>query len=249
MPRLMPTILPPPSELKNITAAILAGGKGTRLQSAVSDRPKALAEIGGRPFLAWLLDRLAAAGIVDVALCTGYRAEQIENAFGASYQGLRLIYSRETQPLGTGGALRLAAPKIPSDPVLVINGDSAVDADLAELVAWHRAHGAAGTLLLAHVDDARRYGRVRLDDTGRVLEFAEKSEREEPGWINAGVYVLGRDLLDSISPHREVSLEREVFPAWIGRGLFGHRGQGRFIDIGTPESYAAAAEFFSRSSD
>jgi NDP-sugar pyrophosphorylase family protein len=233
--------------LRNITAVILAGGKGTRLQAAVSDRPKALAEIRGRPFLAWLLDRLQAEGIVETVICTGYRAEQIEAAFGSDYQGMRLAYSRESSPLGTAGALRLALPMLRSDPVLVLNGDSVVDAALPDLLAWHRAQQAAGTLLLSPVDDARRYGRVRVDAAGQVLEFEEKSQSNEPGWINAGVYVLSQRLLNCISPSREVSLEREVFPSWVGKGLCGRRVQGRFIDIGTPESYALAAEFFSKS--
>ena len=233
--------------LAAVTAVILAGGKGTRLSPRVSDRPKALAEIHGRPFLAWLLDRLHAAGIVQAVVCTGHLAEQIEAAFGPDYRGLRLAYSREAAPLGTGGALRLALPLLRTDPVLAFNGDSFADVDLAELVAWHATRGAAATLSLARVYDASRYGRVALDDAGRVVKFAEKSAEAESGWINAGVYALSRRLLDSIPPSREVSLEKEVFPTWVGRGLWGRQSPGRFIDIGTPESYAAAADFFEKS--
>ncbi len=231
--------------LAGTTAVILAGGLGTRLRSVVSHRPKVLAETCGRPFLSCLLDQLMTAGVAEVVLCTGYLGEQVEAAFGNSYRDLRLIYSRESAPLGTGGALRDALPRVVCDPVLVMNGDSFFQVDLPALRAYHQARAARATLALARVPDTQRYGRVTLAEDGRVLAFEEKGRQGGPGWINAGIYLVGRELLASIPSPGAVSLERQCFPAWIGDGLYGYPGPGRFLDIGTPESYAAAAEFFS----
>jgi histidinol-phosphate phosphatase family protein len=232
------------ADLSTTTAVVLAGGLGTRLRSVVGDRPKGLAQIGGRPFLAFLLDRLDAAGVRDVVLCTGYLGAQVKETFGDRYRRLRLTYSQEQSPLGTGGALRLAAPLLASDPVLALNGDSYCDADLPALLNWHRAHRAEATLLLTHVPDTQRYGRVNVDESGRILEFVEKGRLGGPGWVNAGIYLLGQRLLQNIPATGAVSLEREVFPAWIGRRLCGCSGSGQFLDIGTPESYASAEAFF-----
>jgi NDP-sugar pyrophosphorylase family protein len=231
--------------MRPLVAAILAGGRGSRLRSCVNDRPKALAPIGGRPFLSYLLDHIAAAGIPDVVLCTGYLGDQIERAFGDSYHGLRLAYSQEPSPCGTGGALRLAAAKIESDPVLVFNGDSFFDIDLVALWRWHHGREAHATIALTRVVDAARYGLIEVDDQGAVVAFHEKSSVPSAGWINAGTYVLTHRLLQAIPQHRAVSLETELFPSWIGQGLYGCRLTGRFIDIGTPSEYAAAEPFFS----
>ena len=226
--------------LANITAVILAGGFGTRLRSVVSDRPKVLAEIGDRPFLEYLLDQLVAEGVKSVVFCTGYLGDQVQDRLGTSYRTLALRYSREPQPLGTGGALRLALPMLDTDPVLVMNGDSYCDARLDALATSHANRGAPATILLAETDDTRRYGRVEIDDQGCVLRFSEKTNDLNPGLVNAGIYLVSRTLIGSIASGRAVSLEREVFPEWIGRGLCGFRSQGRLWDIGVPESYARA---------
>jgi len=230
--------------LSNITAAILAGGLGTRLRGVVADRPKVLAEIAGRPFLAYLLDQLAAAGIRRAVLCTGYRADLVQAAFGERYGGLSLQYSPESAPLGTGGALRAALPWLQSSTILVANGDSWCQADLAAFHRQHQQIGACGSLLLTKVADASRYGRVDVDPSGWITDFAEKASAATQGWINAGIYLLQREVLSVVPPAEATSLERQVFPALIGRGLYGCKTGGRFIDIGTPESFAQAAEFF-----
>jgi NDP-sugar pyrophosphorylase family protein len=235
---------PPSAALSDITAAILAGGLGTRLRAVVSDRPKVMAEIHGRPFLTFLLDEFAAVGIEQVVLCTGYKAEMIHNILGDRYRGIRLGYSEETTPLGTGGALRAALPQLTTPTLLAINGDSFCRADLSAFRALHDNQHARGSLLLAQVPDTARYGRVTVDEAGRVLEFAEKGQNSGPGSINAGIYLLAREMVAEIPAERAVSLEREVFPAWIGRGLFGYPGGREFLDIGTPESFAQAELFF-----
>jgi NDP-sugar pyrophosphorylase family protein len=231
-------------ELANIISVILAGGLGTRLRSVVSDRPKVLAEINGRPYLAYLLDQVTEVGIRDVILCTGYLGEQVQAVFGDSYGELHLRYSQEEEPLGTAGALRLALPLVQSDTVLVMNGDSFCQADLRSFYTWHQQQKTTGSLLLTHVPDTSRYGQVRLNVQGRIESFIEKGEVSGPGWISAGIYLLKRELLQTIPAGRAVSIEKEMFPTWINQGLYGYESQGRFLDIGTPESYAIAETFF-----
>jgi len=231
-------------EVSSVTAAILAGGLGTRLRSVVADRPKVLAEVRGRPFLSYLLDQLADAGLRTAVLCTGYKGDEVQAVFGDSHRGMRLAYSQEPFPLGTGGAVRLAASHLVSSTVLVLNGDSYCQADVGAFWSHHCAAGSRATLVLVRVDDASRFGQVELDETGRVLRFEEKGARTGPGWINAGMYLVDRQWVESIPSGKAVSLEREVFPAWIDGGLRGWRSPGRFLDIGTPESYREADRFF-----
>jgi NDP-sugar pyrophosphorylase family protein len=157
---------------------------------------------------------------------------------------LRVRYSRESAPLGTGGALRQALPLLEGERAMVMNGDSACDADLAAAWAWHAAARSEATLLLAEVPDTERYGRVDVDASGAVCRFVEKLEGAGPGWINAGIYLLARARIAGLPDRSPLSLERDVFPGWVGRGLHGYRARGRFLDIGTPRSYAGALAFF-----
>jgi D-glycero-alpha-D-manno-heptose 1-phosphate guanylyltransferase len=231
-------------ELKDVTVAILAGGLGSRLRFVVTDRPKPLADVRGRPFLSYLFDQLLAAGTQDIVLCTGYRGDQIRIKFGQSYDRLRLRYSQEPTPVGTAGALRLALPLFNSDPVLVMNGDSYCDANFTEFWLWHTRRHSNATLLLTQICDSERFGQVQIHPDGNVTAFVEKGNGPSPGLINAGIYLIHRHLLKEIPPNRAVSLERQVFPTWIGRGLFGFPSEARFVDIGTPEAYASAEAFF-----
>ncbi|MEY6434000.1 nucleotidyltransferase family protein [Thioalkalicoccus limnaeus] len=228
-----------------LTGVILAGGLGTRLRSVVSGQPKVLAEVAGRPFLGYLLDQLAGWGFSQVVLCTGYLGEQIEEEFGDRYGGLRIQYSREVTPLGTGGALRLAAGLIESSTVLVLNGDSYCDADLGGVHQAHQGRCAKATLLLTRVADASRFGRVQVDAMGRILNFDEKTSDSGPGLVNAGLYLIETSLLRDIPTEGPVSLERDVFPTWIAGQFYGYETSSAFLDIGTPESYAAAEAFLS----
>jgi D-glycero-alpha-D-manno-heptose 1-phosphate guanylyltransferase len=228
-----------------VTAVILAGGLGTRLRSVVADRPKVLAEVHGRPFLAYLFDQVRRAGVGAAVVCTGYRGEQVQAAFGSGYHDLRLIYSHEAIPLGTGGAVRLAQPLLQTQWALVMNGDSYYASDLEAFRRWHLGKAAQATILLTEVPDTARYGRVLVEPDGRVASFAEKGAASGPGWINAGLYLIKTDRLATIPEGRAVSLEREVFPAWAGQGLYGCQSEGRFLDIGTPETLAQAEAFLS----
>ena len=225
------------------TAVVLAGGLGTRLRFVVSDRPKVLAPVRGRPFLAHILDRLDAARVWDVVLATGYQAAQIRATFGGRHRGLRLHYSEEPQPLGTGGALARALSLATSDPVLVLNGDSLCAVDLDALRLTHERAGVEGTLVVTTVPDAGRYGSVAVGKDCRIDGFVEKRDGGGAGLVNAGIYLLSRRLLTTIPRDVAVSLERDLLPAWIAMGLAAHRTDAPLLDIGTPDAYAAAEDF------
>ena len=232
------------SLLANVTPLILAGGLGTRLRSELPDLPKALAPLGGRPFLEHLLDRMARAGFQRAVLCVGYRADMIQEAIGNDHQGLEVLYSRENVPLGTGGALRHALSLAPTPWLLACNGDSTADVALDGFVRWHFQTPRRASLVAARVEDAARYGRLSLDPAGRIRRFEEKGSTPGPGWINAGIYLLPWDLIADISPERFLQLEQDVFPGLANEAFFAFPAEGGFIDIGTPESYAMAKEWF-----
>jgi D-glycero-alpha-D-manno-heptose 1-phosphate guanylyltransferase len=228
--------------------AVLAGGAGTRLRSVVSDRPKALVPINGRPFLVILLDQLIACGANRVVLCTGYLGDQIRETVGDWYRGCPVVYSHEDQPLGTGGAIRRALEQYDDSVWMVANGDSYLAAPLAEFVSWYGRDERNGALLLAHVDDAARFGTVEVDSAGRVLGFREKQDLAAPAWINAGIYLLPRNRIEELPEHVSLSLEEDVFPGWAEQGLEAYCIDAPFIDIGTPESLERAANFFGSAS-
>lgn len=235
----------------SLPAIVLAGGLGTRLRSVLADRPKVLAPVGGAPFLAHLLRHLGAQGVSEVVLATGHLGDQVEAFVEAEApETLRVRCVREEEPLGTGGALAFAARSTGVDgPFFALNGDTFFGGRLGALADAHLRAGAAVTMALAHVADASRYGRVMVDAADRVVGFEEKREGAGPAWINAGVYVLGPSLVAAIPQGRNVSLERDVFPRWIGRGLYGCCfPDARFLDIGTPDDYARAEQMLPRPS-
>jgi D-glycero-alpha-D-manno-heptose 1-phosphate guanylyltransferase len=231
-----------------VDALILAGGLGTRLAPVVSDRAKPVAEVAGRPFLALVLEHLErCAAVRRVILCVGHKAHTVEGALGSRFGRLRLDYSHEDSPLGTGGALRHALHRFaPAAPVLAMNGDTLFTVDLDRLLAFHRARRPGATMALARVADAARFGTVRVR-AGRCEAFLEKG-RAGPGWINAGTYVLGRAAAEALAAGPAAfSLEREALPAWCADGLLaGLCSRARFLDIGVPEDYARAAALFAR---
>lgn len=235
--------------ISDIAAVILAGGLGKRLRPVVSDIPKVLAKVRGRAFIEYLLDQLAGAGICDVVICSGYMAEKLQEHVGRRYESVNISFSKEDEPLGTGGALRLALPCLKSDTVLVMNGDSYIDVDISEYVEWSFSQKSDAAIVLTQVPDASRYGSVVVDANARIRSFKEKEENSEPGWINAGVYLIRTSLIASISAGKSFSLERDLFPKLTDGRLSGYRCKGRFIDIGTPESYAAAEGFFDDNED
>ena len=220
-------------------AIVLAGGFGTRLRGIVDDVPKPLAPVAGRPFLAWVLDRLAAGGMRRCILATGYLSDVIEQRIGARWQGMEIAYSVEPEPLGTGGAIRLAATRLQGDAAHVLNGDTWLEYDPVALEDTARAAGASMTIALARVDDVARYGAVDIDN-GRVTGFREKGE-SGPGWINAGCYFLGADALAALPARDAFSFEQDVLqPRVQARAVAAFTATAGFIDIGVPEDYARA---------
>ena len=223
-----------------IRAFVLCGGLGTRLRPVLADRPKSMALISGTPFLQLLLDRLRSQGVGDVILGTGYMGEKIEDYFGSGNKfAVRVHYSREDEPLGTGGALKLAEPLI-SDPVLVLNGDSYVEWSLNPMLELFRAKDADIVVVLQAVADVTRYGSVALDHDGRVTEFIEKGIQAGPGLINAGVYLLRKEVVRGLPACTAISLERDIFPRLLDRGVYGLVCTGLFIDIGIPDDLKRA---------
>ena len=224
-------------------AVLLAGGFGTRLRAVVPDLPKPLAPVAGRPFITILLDQLNEQGFRQVILSVGYRHELIQQALGERYRDIELTYSVEAQPLGTGGAIRLAARQCDAPEMFVLNGDSYVDADYATIQSIHRSRGAQLTLCVTPVPDAGRYGRVVLE-ADRVIGFVEKGA-QGPGMINAGVYLLAPSLVLEPDLPDVFSFEQDFLQGRLKQlNPMAVVTSGAFIDIGVPEDYARANAMF-----
>lgn len=224
-----------------IGALILCGGFGTRLRARVADRPKALAPVRGRPFLAYQLDWLAANGISEVALAAGYLGDQLDE-FVRDWRDDRLALAvvRESEPLGSGGAIvnAVKARKVSTERLIVLNGDTLLNFDIAPLLRQHLESGAQATLVVNEVDDIARFGTVDLDGN-RVRGFHQPSGLHAPGVVNAGVYVLEHAQITSL-PDGTFSIERDCFPQLAAEGrLFAYRlpAGHSFFDIGTPEAF------------
>lgn len=230
-------------------AIILAGGLGTRLASRLSGVPKPMAPVAGRPFLEILLNQLKEAGCTRVLLSVGHLHAVIRDHFGRSYGGMRIDYAIEEMPLGTGGAIRNALAMAREDAVLVLNGDTFLEADYAAMMRFHRAEDVAMTMAVAWQDDVARYGGVLVSDR-RVVGFQEKGRagagqsragQSRGGWINAGAYVLNHDFEWPPGLEGKFSLEtqlltprvRELRPAAF-------MVSGYFLDIGVPEDFDRA---------
>lgn len=228
---------------KTEEAIILAGGFGTRLQSVVKDVPKPLAPVSGRPFLVYLLDLLAAQGIRRVVLATGYLADLVESTLGHRWGVMSLVYSREREPLGTGGAMVQAMGQVHGDTCFVLNGDTYLALDYAQFDRFADTYGCSIGIALAQVEDTARYGAVILDDE-RVVGFSEKG-RQGIGYINAGVYRLVRSAIQQFRKGEVFSFEQAVLaPAAAAASVCGYTRTRDFIDIGVPEDYARAQRMF-----
>jgi D-glycero-alpha-D-manno-heptose 1-phosphate guanylyltransferase len=225
-------------------AIILAGGLGTRLRSVVQDTPKPLAQVAGRPFLDWLLDDLAMLGLERVILATGYGSDQIEDRYCHGHKKMAVVISRETTPLGTGGAIKLACRHVQSTHVLVLNGDTFAAWNPAALRQTATRTGAPITLGLKHLINPDRYGTVTLEKD-RITSFQEKRPLPE-GLINAGIYLMQPESIKWPSADK-FSLERDILePACREGRLSGAIMPGPFIDIGIPEAFFDAQTLIPR---
>jgi mannose-1-phosphate guanylyltransferase len=201
--------------------------------------PKPVVPLVDRPFAAFMLEWLRAHGVDDVIMACGFMADGVRNVLGdGSAFGLQLRYLAEPRPLGTAGAIRFAESLL-DERFLVLNGDVLTDIDLSAQIAVHEAAGARATLALVEVEDPTNYGLVSVDDDGGVTEFLEKPGPDYLGapLINAGAYVLERDVVELIERDRMVSIERDVFPVLVGKGLRAVVSEGYWLDIGTPQRY------------
>ncbi|WP_370855483.1 nucleotidyltransferase family protein [Parasutterella sp.] len=223
-------------------ALILAGGKGTRLKKVVSDVPKPLAPVCGKPFLDILLKQLKEEDVTSVILSTGHMAEVIESRYAKGFEGLSVSFSREKTPLLTGGAIKKAIDKLDSELIVVLNGDSFVQLKLKEITKFHQKKGADITVLSVFMQDASRYGLLKLSSDSRLVRFCEKQKNSQ-GYINAGVYVFKSDLL------RDYREQVFSFEEWLKDNLntlkvYAFVCDEDFIDIGIPEDYERAQNFF-----
>ena len=201
-----------------------------------------MAPVAGRPFLEYLVSSLRRGGIETIVLAIGHQADQVRRHFGDGARWeLSIRYSQEDAPLGTGGAVKLAGSVLTGDRFLVLNGDSLLQLDYGDLLNYHDAKGGLVTVAVTRVADRARYGAVDLDVAGAIRRFSAPGVATGAGWVHGGVCVVSRSLLDQIAPNRAVSLETDVLPRLVGRGLYGYPvGDRYFIDIGTPASYRDA---------
>jgi len=232
---------------ENPDAVILSGGFGLRLREVVGDVPKPMARIGSRPFMELLLKQLKRHGFSRVILSVGYKHEVIREHFSEKAFGIELVYSIETSPLGTGGALRQAAGYFRTETALVMNGDSYTDVDLGLLIRAHAGNSADVTAVV--IPETRSdAGSVVLDRNGKITSFAEKLIVPESRYLSAGIYMLNKNLIGTIQHAEKISLEEQLFPQWLsaGRHIEGFVFEGQCLDIGTPERFQMAQDLLGR---
>jgi len=218
---------------------ILVGGQGTRLRPLTSKIPKPVVQLVDRPFISFMLEWLIGHGIDDVIMSCGFLADGVRSVLGDGTElGIRLRFVEEPEPRGTAGALKLAESML-DERFLMLNGDVLTDIDLSAQIAQHERTGARGTLALVPVADPSAYGLVVLEEDRSVRDFVEKpsSDTAASNLISAGAYVLEREILELVPPGRNVSIEREVWPALVGDGLYGFPSESYWLDIGTPARY------------
>lgn len=229
-----------------LDAVILAGGRGTRLSEVLPNTQKVLAPVLGRPFLTHVLDQLEYYRYKRAVLCCGYKSEQIRDIIGSQYGDLEVLYSFEEVPLGTGGAIRNALPLIETSEFLAMNGDCFLDVRLDIFNHWHEGRWVrTPSIASVYADDASRFGILEFQSDGHTVKsFLEKTVGSS-GWINAGSYILPKNLVEEVEPNKAISLEYDVFPKWVGNvGIQAFKSTGKFIDIGIPESLSEADQFF-----
>ncbi|KWT85893.1 nucleotidyltransferase family protein [Candidatus Magnetominusculus xianensis] len=229
-------------------AIILAGGLGTRLRPVVDALPKVMAPVNGRPFLDILLGHLSRYDFIKrVVIAVGFMADKIIGHYrGTDRYSFEILFSVEEQLLGTGGALKQAVQYTKTPEVIALNGDTFAGVDIKDLVSAHLQRSASLTIALKEMKDCSRYGTVALDAVGRVVSFHEKTSVD--GLINAGIYVFNRALFNNRPEGVVMSLEREFLPSLLpsdtsDSNIFGYRFNGRFIDIGVPETYNIAGDY------
>ncbi len=231
------------SKVSSTDVVILCGGLGKRLHSVAEGWPKPMVRISGRPFLDLLLNYLSQQGFQRFVLCTGYKKESIKKYCQAKTNRLQIEFSEEEEPLGTGGAIKRAAPLIHSDPFLVSNGDSFCEFNAVKFLEFHKEKGAIVSMAVTEIKGSDDYGVVCLDDSNRALSFSEKTRARGTQFVNAGIYLFQQEVL-SLMPGMDIfSLEQDFFPEILGHSFYGYITNGPLIDIGTPGRYQKAKEY------
>ncbi|MFN0274748.1 MAG: nucleotidyltransferase family protein [Chitinophagales bacterium] len=226
-------------------AIVLAGGLGRRLQSVISDIPKPMAPVAGKPFLKFVLDYLLENKVKHCVLSVGHKRESIIEYFGGLYKELKISYSKEDEPLGTGGGIKHALGKIKSDRCYVLNGDTFFKVDLKQFEEFHQTHKADLSIALKPMINFDRYGTVEVNEHGKVIAFREKKYVRE-GLINGGVYIMEKDFIPK-KLKGVFSFEKDVLEPETAKGkIFGMLSPTYFIDIGVPDDYDKAKNDFAR---
>jgi len=222
-------------------AVILAGGLGTRLKSSVTDKPKSMVPVLGRPFLEYQIEQLEKYGVKEIVLCVAHLANQIKHHFKGGVEfNVNIQYATEKKLLGTGGALKNAEPYLDKATFLALNGDSYLEINLSDFFQYHKKRKSSGTIALTRVSKTEKYGLVKTGKGNKITEFLEKEEKGKPySTVNAGVYLFEPEVLSFIPPGQKISLERCILPLLLKKQvpLFGCLCSGYFIDIGTPQRY------------
>ena len=221
---------------------ILCGGKGTRLKSVFQDYPKSIVPVREIPFIFYLFDLIIKKSIKEITLCTGIGHQQIQDKVGEAYKSLSISYSKESNPLGTGGAILKAIQHFNDEQFLVLNGDSYCNFDIPTSIS---EIGKKSLIFTHKVSNISRYGEVVFDDDFKVTSFEEKNESNREGSINAGIYLFQRTDIENFPQNTNISLEKDILPKLIGN-LFVVPCERGFIDIGTPDSYKEAERFFAK---
>jgi len=228
-----------------LEAIILAGGFGTRLQQVVSDIPKSMAQVNGRPFIEYLLNYLRGQGITKFILSVGYKKEMIEVYLGNNFKNIPIDYAIENEPLGTGGGIKNAFKLIEGNSAFVLNGDSMFRLDMKALGQLHTGAKAEITIALRFLEDTERYGSVKINDEKRITGFSEKGSESGPGYINGGIYLINRSYLFTQEFPEKFSIEKDCFESrFLKSRFFGFPSRGYFLDIGIPEDFYKAQHEF-----
>ena len=222
---------------------ILCGGLGKRLRSVVDDVPKVMAQVEGRPFLDFIIEYLKGQGIQRIVLCTGYKADVIENYYRDHDFGIVIDFSREEESLGTGGAVKNARAIVLSDPFFVCNGDSFLSADFQAFLDFHKEKESDVSMVVVQAGERKDFGSVEVDtNTGQITSFTEKREHHSGALVNAGIYCFNQAMFSRLPQDAKFSLENDFFPSLAGNKFYGHYVDEFFFDIGTPERYKLAQQ-------
>lgn len=227
-------------------AIILAGGKGLRLREVISDVPKPMAPMHGRPFLEHIILHLLRFSVKNIIVSVGYKGEKIQEYFGDGHKwGANISYSSEDEPLGTGGAVKRAESYVNESPFLVMNGDSYCATDISNFCQFHSAKGSMISIVVMRITNEGMYGKIVMNEEQRIMRFEEKVICRD-AYVNAGIYLFDRSVFEHMLPECNFSLEYDFFPQLIASPIFGFETCDRFFDIGTPERYREASRAMNR---